>query len=265
MAFVDTIWDYYHDNARDLPWRHAGADGTYDPYRIMLSEFMLQQTQVGRVIPKYERFLQVFPDLVAVADAPLSQVIAEWQGLGYNRRAKFLRDACIQLKVHRSFPDTLEELIALPGIGRNTAAAILVYTFNQPHVFIETNIRSVYIHHFFADAETVSDTELVPHIASTIDTENPREWYWALMDYGSFLKSSGINPSRRSNVYAKQSTFAGSQRQMRGEILRRITKGPQTIDELADISSDPRFDKALHDLCEEKLVSYVGGTIQIAD
>ena len=250
--FQDTVWDYYHKHGRDLPWRHAEPDGSFDPYKIMVSEIMLQQTQAVRVIPKYHEFLALFPDISTLAKAPLSAVLTTWSGLGYNRRAKFLWQAAQQ--VGGPFPDTIDELVKLPGIGKNTAAAIMAYSFNTPVAFIETNIRSVYIHHFFADRTDVDDKELLELVTATIDNEHPREWFWALMDYGVYIKSTIGNTARNSKHYAKQSTFQGSKRQVRGQVIRLLTAGPMSHKELTTNIADDRLTTVLSDLVKEGLV-----------
>jgi A/G-specific adenine glycosylase len=250
--FQETVWDYYREHGRDLAWRHAEADGSYDPYKIMVSEIMLQQTQAARVVPKYQEFINLFPTVQALANAPLADVLKAWSGLGYNRRAKFLWQAAEQIK--GSFPNTVEELVALPGVGVNTAGAILAYGFNKPVVFIETNIRTVYIHHFFADRLDVHDKEIVPIVEATLDKEYPREWYWALMDYGVYIKVTVGNTSRNSKHYAKQSTFVGSKRQIRGRVIKLLTEGPQPADNLKQYIVDERLDEVLSDLVKEQLV-----------
>ncbi len=147
-----------------------------------------------------------------------------WKGLGYNRRALYLKQIA-QIVVERhggSLPDSIQELTRFPGIGTNTAAAILAFAFEKAVVFIETNVRSVFIHHFFADRESVRDVEILPLIEAALDRDNPRIWYWALMDYGAMLKEEGGNPSRRSAHHTRQSPFAGSDREIRGAILRLL-------------------------------------------
>ena len=205
-----------------MPWRE-----TRDPYRILVSEIMLQQTQVDRVRAKYETFLATFPDLAGLAAAPLEQVLAAWQGLGYNRRAVALhRAARILAAEHRGLlPDDTAALVALPGIGAATAASIRAFAFDAPVVFIETNIRRVFIHEFFPGREAVADGELVPLVAAALDTRSPREWYYALMDYGAALARRVPNPNRRSRAYVRQSRFEGSDRQVRGAILRALVGG----------------------------------------
>lgn len=252
-TFQEIVWDYYHQHGRDLPWRHAGVNGLFDPYKIMVSEIMLQQTQAARVLPKYESFLAEFPTTQSLAAAPLAAVLAQWSGLGYNRRAKFLWQAAQQ--VGSEFPKSKQELMALAGIGPNTAGAILAYAYNRPVVFIETNIRSVYIHHFFADRDDVHDNELIPIIEATLDQEHPREWYWALMDYGVFIKATVGNTARSSKHYSKQSTFIGSKRQIRGQVLRILLEAPQSLDELKSRIGDERLSVVLADLQSEELIT----------
>jgi A/G-specific adenine glycosylase len=183
---------------------------------------MLQQTQVQRVAGKYERFIQVFPDFSSLALSPLQTIFREWQGLGYNRRAIALKQ--IAQKVMEEFscdlPSSPEILVTFPGIGKATAAAISAFAFHKPMVFIETNIRRVFIHCFFYDKDNVKDSEIIPLVEKTLDASNPREWYYALMDYGVMLKREYENSNRKSAHYQKQSPFQGSNRQIRGMILK---------------------------------------------
>lgn len=234
-----------------MPWRSDTR-----PYYVLVSELMLQQTQVARVIPKFESFIAAFPDEQAVANAELAAVLRQWQGLGYNRRAKFLHQAAKAIVERGNFPQTLDELVQLPGVGKNTAGAILAYSFNQPIVFIETNIRTVYIHHFFADRTDIDDKELLPIIETTLDHEHPREWYWALMDYGSYLKTTIGNLSKNSRHYTKQSAFHGSVRQLRGQVLRVLADGDQTYDQLYAVIGDKRLIIVLDDLVKEALIQH---------
>lgn len=218
--FQQEIYHHYCEHGRKMPWRM-----TYDPYCILVSEIMLQQTQVQRVMGKYEKFTKVFPDFPSLARAPLCNVLREWQGLGYNRRAMALKR--IAQKVMKEFrgnlPASVETLTTFPGIGRATASAIAAFAFHEPAVFIETNIRRVFIHCFFHDRHNVKDTEILPLVGKTLDTSNPREWYYALMDYGVMLKQQYENPNRRSAHYQRQSPFQGSNRQVRGMILKILT------------------------------------------
>lgn len=216
---------YYRTHKRQLPWRD-----TYSPYQILVSEFMLQQTQVERVISKYHEFLASFPDVQSLAHAPTREVLLLWQGLGYNRRALSLHRTAKLISEHYQgkIPSSVELLMQMPGIGKSTASAIVTFAFNIPSVFIETNIRRVFLHFFFQDREAVSDGEIVPLVEKSMDRKNPREWYYALMDYGAMLKKAESNPNIRSLHYRKQTKFKGSDRQIRGQFLRALLKNPDT-------------------------------------
>ncbi len=253
--FLEILFGYYDLLARDLPWRQNSH--VADPYKIMVSEIMLQQTQVNRVIPKYESFLKVFPNVASLANAKLADVLVLWSGLGYNRRAKFLWQAAqqIQNECAGNFPRTIQELIKLPGIGKNTAGAIVAYAFNQKIVFIETNIRTVLLHHFFAAKSKVSDRELEAVLTKIIKTiDDPRNFYWAMMDYGSFLKKSGNN-SIKSSHYTKQTTFKGSKRQIRGLVIKLLSTKPHSKKMLQEHVLDQRLEEVLKDLAAEGLIT----------
>jgi A/G-specific adenine glycosylase len=219
-AFQELIYHYYQEHGRSLPWRK-----THNPYHILVSEIMLQQTQTERVVEKYEQFVRSFPDFSALAKAPLGEILRAWQGLGYNRRALALKKIAqtVMSKFHGNLPSSPEALMALPGIGRATACAIFAFAFNQPVVFIETNIRRVFIHHFFQKENSIKDSEILPLVEKALDTSHPRKWYHALMDYGVMLKKRHGNPNRKSAHYQKQPPFEGSNRWVRGMILRALT------------------------------------------
>jgi A/G-specific adenine glycosylase len=261
----EIVWDYYAKNGRVFAWRTPESDGSYDPYKILVSELMLQQTQAQRVVPKYERFLEVFPTVHSLARAPLAAVLSEWSGLGYNRRAKFLWQCADTIVNHHHgvFPITQEALTMLPGVGKNTAAAICVYAFNQPLVFIETNIRTVFIHHFFPSQTDVSDAQLMPLVAAACDREHPREWYWALMDYGVHLKATIGNASRQSRHYAKQSTFVGSKRQVRGRIIALLVARPYELPELVTTLGDERAENIIEELLHEGLITKTNNSLHL--
>lgn len=222
MAFRREIWSYYRKNRRDFPWR-----STRDPYRIFVSEVMLQQTQTARVVPKYESFIKRFPSFSALANAPLKDVLAEWKGLGYNRRALNLKRAAekIVTESRGKLPEDPGALAKLPGIGPNTAGSVAAFAFDAPAPFIETNIRSVFIHFFFQGRGGVHDKEILPLVGKTLDRNSPREWYYALMDYGVMLKKAG-NPNLRSRHYARQSPFKGSRRELRAKLLSFVVENP---------------------------------------
>ncbi len=229
---------------------------------------MLQQTQVTRVIPKYKEFLKLFPTVQKLTTAPLGDVLKAWQGLGYNRRAKFLWQAAeYVVQEHKGkWPKTFSELRTLPGIGEYTAGAVMNFAYNSPVPLIETNIRTVYIHHFFHDTEGVTDKELLPLIERTLDRMNPREWNWALMDYGSYLKETVGNLNKKSKTYQKQSDFKTSNRYVRGKILRIFATGPQTkmqlFKKLQDIEKE-RGELALNALLREGLVTKQGSKLSL--
>lgn len=202
-----------------MPWRE-----TQDPYCILVSEIMLQQTQVARVEEKYPRFIKAFPGFGALDKAELARVYGVWQGMGYNRRALVLKKiAHIVVNDYKgALPQTHEELCTLPGIGKATASSIMAFAFNLPAVFVETNIRTVFIHFFFRNRKKVADEEILPLVELCLYRKNPRMWYWALMDYGTMLKKSGEDKNMRSKHYKKQGRFEGSRRQKRGKILRML-------------------------------------------
>lgn len=255
-AFQELVWQKGRELYRDMPWRQ-----TDDPYLIMVSELMLQQTQVDRVVGKYNEFTSRWPTVFALATASLADVLSAWNGLGYNRRAKFLHDSAVKIvtdyKGH--VPNTIEGLQTLPGIGPNTAAAIMAYAFNQPVGFIETNIRTVYFSHYFGDSHIVTDMELRQVVNDTVDNEHPREWFWALMDYGSFLKKQGSGQLDKSAHYKKQSALKGSVREVRGQIIRSLAKSDMSEHDLReDVLADDRFASALDALIKEGMVSQTG-------
>jgi A/G-specific adenine glycosylase len=255
-GFQATVLQYYYENGRhDLPWRQPEPDGTFDPYKILVSELMLQQTQVQRVIPKFETFISAYPSFKSLAVAPLSDVLKMWSGLGYNRRAKFLLQTAqlVTGQYGGGLPHAQVDLITLPGIGHNTAGAIRAYAFNEPVVFVETNIRTVFIHHFFSDEEKVPDSLLIPLIQDSLP-DDVRTWYWALMDYGTKLKQTVGNVSRSSATYAKQSPFHGSKRRVRGQVLRLLTEGPYTFERLGWTVNDERLQSVLDDLVREGFI-----------
>lgn len=250
--FLKQLWTYYDANRRDaLPWRQ-----NTDPYYVLVSEIMLQQTQVGRVIPKFEAFIEQFPSIGSLASASLADVLRAWQGLGYNRRAKFLWQAAAQVveRFKGEIPRDAKDLVSLPGIGPNTAGAILAYAYNLPASFIETNVRSVLIYHFFPEEEKVSDNALRAVLDELIPKNNPRDFYWALMDYGTHLKETIGNHSRRSAVYAKQSRFEGSNRQVRGRILRALHAGELSEEALLETLADQRAAIIIADMLAEGLI-----------
>lgn len=251
-AFQQTVWDYFEDQGRsELPWRLNTS-----PYSIFVSEIMLQQTQVDRVVSKFNQFTTELPDWQALAQARTTQVIKLWQGLGYNRRALWLQEAA--QRVNNDFggnlPSDFETLHTLKGIGANTAGSIMAFAFNKPVVFIETNIRRVYIYHFFKKQTDLTDQDILKLVDATLATNMPRQWYWALMDYGSYLAKTVPNPNRKSKHYTRQSKFEGSLRQIRGEVIRELSANPKTAGELRTKISDQRLAQVLDTLLREKFI-----------
>ena len=246
-----------------MPWRE-----TRDPYRILVSEIMLQQTQVSRVLKKYPEFIKKFPTLKSLANSSLQSVLQAWVGLGYNRRAKSLqKSAQIIMKEHKDkVPASLAELDFLPGVGKATAGAILAYAYNKPEVFIETNIRNVYIHFFFKDKKSIKDRDLLPLVKMTLLKRNPRMWYYALMDYGNMQKKLFGNANQTSAHYTKQARFKGSFREVRGKIVKILAlQGKVKQENLYErINSDKRkITEAVNILIKEGLVSRKGKILAI--
>ncbi len=249
-SFRRTVLAHFRNNGRkNLPWRK-----TRDPHAILVSEIMLQQTQVDRVIPYFNRWIKKFATPPALARAKLIDVLREWSGLGYNRRAKFLHDAAKEIvaKHGSRVPRDLAALLALPGVGDYTAKAVRIFAYNEPEVLIETNVRAVFLHHFFPRSKNVPDAKLLPLIEKALNGQVPRIWYAALMDYGSHLKAQNTNPSRRSKHHTKQSKFEGSLRQVRGAILRAYARG----EDMAHVRSSnvAQYDKALTSLVADGLL-----------
>lgn len=263
--FQEHILDFYHQQGRSFAWRD-----TFDPYHILVSEIMLQQTQTERVKEKYAQFLELFPTIFDLAQASTRDVITAWQGLGYNRRALALQTTAQKIVTeHKGIvPVDPEILVTFKGIGPNTAGSISAFAYNTPTIFIETNIRAVYIQSFFPDKEAVHDKELLPLIEQTLSTENPRIWYYALMDYGVMLKKACKNPSRKSKHHTRQSKFEGSERQIRGMILRALTAHPAlTFDLLCGlIDREPaRIEKNLEALVTEGFIKIHGALYTLTD
>ncbi|MBI4094053.1 A/G-specific adenine glycosylase [Candidatus Kaiserbacteria bacterium] len=269
-AFRSMVWKYWRENGRHkLPWRR-----TSDPYKILVSEVMLQQTQADRVIPKYKEFLRWFPTVRALARAPLIDVLKVWSGLGYNRRAKFLHDAAIQIvEKHRGkVPRDHESLRALSGVGDYTARAVRVFAFNEPDILIETNIRTAIIQSFFRPSPNVrgriklgkvTDRDVATIARRLAQRQHAREWHSALMDYGAHLKRSGVCNNHRSAHYTKQSKFEGSLRQLRGSMLKSLM-GEGLNNDLRGRYSNTRVRGVLEGLKRDGLIVSHEGEWRIA-
>lgn len=243
--FNKTLFAWHKNHYRDMAWRR-----THDPYEILISEVMLQQTQVERVREKYTLFLKQFPNVQALASAPLGEVLRSWSGLGYNRRAKYLHEcAKIVTREHKGkFPKTYEELILLPGVGMSTAGALLAFAFRKETPMIDTNIRRILIRVFFPHCQGValtmpSDKELYVFAAGLIPEGKGRMWNYAMLDLGASLCSARghtddcpltpLHGRVGDFVYKKpQKKFAGSDRFYRGRILAQLAAGSASSKQL---------------------------------
>ena len=271
--FQHTIWKYFEKNRRDFSWRPPtltlNQGIARKPYQVLVSEIMLQQTQVSRVSQKYPIFLKHFPDFPTLAKASLSDVLKVWQGMGYNRRAKYLKELAriVVEKYGGILPEDIEKLVLLPGIGKGTAGAVAAFAFNKPVSFIETNIRRVYIHFFFPKKKKISDKDILVLIENTVDHNNPREWYYALMDYGAMLGALVKNPNRQSKIYKKQSPFKGSLREIRGHIVKEASKNKTVkIEDLKAVFQKRNSDliAAIDGLKREGFIKEKKGILSIA-
>ncbi len=237
--FSATVWERGRELYRDLPWRD-----THDPYAILLSEVMLQQTQVSRVMGRWEQWLDTFPTIADLASAPLPPVLELWQGMGYNRRALNLKRCAEEVVAMHDgvVPSDKKALLGLPGIGPSTSAGVRVFAFRQPDMYLETNVRAVFIHELFPGRESVADKELVSLVEATCPQDaRVRAWYYALLDYGAYLKKTMPNPTRRSKHYTRQSKFEGSHRQKRAYLLRRVIDDALSTEDLArDLAQSER-------------------------
>ena len=221
---VSCVLTHHEKEGRSFPWRE-----TTDPYHILVSEYMLQQTQTDRVEPKYISFLKKFPKVTSLACATRKEVLTLWSGLGYNRRAIALHNAAKNLVTvyDGAVPKTKEALLTLPGVGEYTAGAVLAFAYNKPVIVVETNIRTVVLHHCARKKKGVKDEAISLFTEQLLQSalnrgSTPRIFYSAMMDYGTHLKSQGVRTNARSKHYTKQGKFDGSVRQARGALLRLL-------------------------------------------
>jgi A/G-specific adenine glycosylase len=262
--FRTQILDFYQHHGRLFIWRES-----VDPYHILVSEVMLQQTQTSRAAPKYHQFLSQWPTLKALASASVLEVLTLWKGLGYNRRALYLLESAkLTERWDYQLPADEKLLLTLPGVGKATAAALMAFAFNRRSVYLETNIRRVIIHCFFADQDGVHDRQIEEVLNLLADEiEDYKRWYYALMDYGVLLKSLLPNPNRRSAHYTKQAAFENSNRQIRGLLIHLLSEEGATetsviYNRLPTFPAE-RIDYCLSALKGEGFVEESGGVYQI--
>lgn len=232
-ALIDTVLTFYRDWGRRFVFRDR-----HDPYSVFLSEVMLQQTQASRVVEKYRYFLSEWPSFKALAHAPLEEILIAWKGLGYNRRALNLKKAAGMTEAWKwTIPNDYTMMRSLPGVGKATAAALLAFCYQEKSIYLETNIRRVLLHLYFPDRTDVHDRKLEAILGELIVlVDDPRTWYYALMDYGVLLKVLVPNPNTRSAHYAKQSRFEGSKRQVRAALLHCVAEsGPLSLASIGEM------------------------------
>ncbi len=253
--FRSFIWEYFRDHGRSFPWRD-----TRDPYSILVSEMMLQQTQTERVLPKYLQFTDVYPDIPCLAAAQFRDVYPLWQGLGYNRRCLALitiAGRCMDAYGGK-IPNCSQALLSFPSVGPATAAALKAFAWGEPSLYLETNIRRVLLHVWFHRETDVSDRRLMDALAQVMDRDDPRRWYYAMMDYGVHLRKAIPNPNTRSRHYVRQKPFRDSDREIRGMILRELSgSGSATLQELAGRINIPlrRIEYTVGSLSHDGLVA----------
>ncbi len=254
---------WYRRRGRTLPWRE-----TDDPYPRLVSEVMLQQTQVARVIPRYGTFLARFPTVEALAAAPLGQVLAEWSGLGYYRRAVNLHRAARRV-AEQGWPTTARELRSLPGVGPYTASALACFSFGEQVAAVDTNLRRVLSRW---QGRPLQGSELGNIASSELPAGEASPWNQAVMDLGASICTPrkplcSECPVRRwcagpeaSPAAAPRAAYEGSTRQARGAIIHSLTTGPSSCMSLVSRTGLPadRIERALSSLVDEGLVEVEG-------
>jgi A/G-specific adenine glycosylase len=249
QRFQKKVLSFYKKYGRDLPWRK-----TTDPYKILLSELMLQQTQVNRVVPYYEKWIARWPTLDTLASASRVEVLSAWMGLGYNTRAVNLHKT-VQKIVTEFDGDVVQAMKyykKLPGIGKYTSQAVQIFSTNADLVTVDTNIRRIFIAEFHL-SEDISDKDLWEYAEQCLPKGRSREWHNALMDYGALFFTSqrtGIKPK------TQQSPFEGSDRQIRAAILRFLLYDPSSFETIhrALCVEKGRLRKILGKMVDEELL-----------
>lgn len=244
--FIEKVLSFYYEQGRhDLEWRKR-----INGYRILVSEIMLQQTQVARVKEKYKTWMSLYPSLKSLREASLQDILILWQGLGYQRRAKALYEIA---KQYTSIPTSFSELCELPGVGPYTASAVSAFAYNEfSHPMLETNIRTALIEEFHLGETEIHDGVLyddVDRLAKnkSVQAVGARVWYYALMDYGAHLKENKISHNQKSVHHVKQTTYKGSLRELRAKTLFAITHQKA-------LPEDKRLDEVLKLLLKEGFI-----------
>ncbi len=260
--FQQKVMDWWSKNARDLPWRNNPG-----PYEVLVSEVMLQQTQVNRVIPKYLEFLREFPTVEALASSETKRLLTVWSGLGYNRRAVWLREAAREIVARGGFPQEVKDLRELKGIGPYASRSILIFAFNKDLAAVDTNIRRVLIASGFAN-ESMTHKEVQAVADALLLRGRSSDWHNALMDYGSEVltaNTTGIAPKSR------QPKFKQSTRQVRGIIVRVLTQNNsmslrQLLSQLDFECNERDIQPILDQMVAEKLIEFtMTGNYRIVD
>jgi A/G-specific adenine glycosylase len=255
QLFCDFIMQFYSEHKREFAWRE-----TSDPYRILLSEVMLQQTQTSRVEPKYQTFLELWPTFEALASCSLEDLLSQWKGLGYNRRALNLKKSAQMTEQWGwTIPKDKEKILSLPGVGKSTSAALLCFCYNEKAVYLETNIRRVLLTCFYPEETEVLDKrleELLYRLSLMVD--DMKNWYYALMDYGVLLKNLLPNANTRSAHYSRQSKFENSNRQIRGLLIHILSDtGAKPLERLYSLLSSFEEERVLSCLGELEKEGFV--------
>lgn len=256
-SFRHLVLDWFEENQRDLPWRN-----TRDPYRVLVSEVMLQQTQVSRVLPKYTEFIEHFPSVAALGAASTGEVLRAWKGLGYNRRAMYLRQTAeaIQLEYRGIFPERISDLERLPGIGRYTARAIACFAFEAHVAIVETNVRRAI--DWFVDPalKTALPQAALEHLAMRLLPPNVAwQWNQAMIDFGALYVPTRPRNSDRPRPAQR---FEDTDRFWRGRIVDvlRVAEGAlpfeAMLEQLPYRPDERRVRKLLTALSDEGLVRY---------
>ena len=259
LSFQKEILLWYRKNKRDLPWRE-----TTNPYYIHLSEIMLQQTQVERVKNYYAIFIKKYPTPKEMSNAKTSELLKDWQGLGFNSRILRFKEAMkiIEKTYKGKYPQTRKELLNLPGIGPYTSSAILAFAFNKTVPVVDTNIRRVLLH-FFNITEETPLKELEEFAITITPKNNAREWNNALMDYANkelTAKKTGIKS------LSKQSKFEGSTRQARSTIVKELLKKDElTKKQIEDLIPNHNVENILKSLEKDSIISITQNRIYLKD